>query len=298
MSAFFIGMLNAEGVSIETMQKDPYFSNGNVEKELEKQKQGEVQEDMDAEPDPESLDPNSKNFYNAKNWSLGIEEPEETEEVLDPEQYVATPGTDQPKPRENITFAKYSDQLKAEEPWFYRHADFTAGYSAFYGISTDSEKSIPVLFDLGRFFYIAPVGINLKAETIVFKVKELALTVGFMGEVSYLWRTEERYKLTAWQTDMTLFGGLRFHFIGNSCLEVFAGGGLMGLFGTKFSFVSGAESETMNFLRFQGEAGLLFSYYFTRVIGLDASLDFAFPLMFDEPLYPKIHLNVGLGLHI
>ena len=282
------------GVSLETMQNDPYFANGDAEKEQERNSKGEAPQEEPKDPDPEVADPNSKNFYNAQNWILGVEEPNEEKEPVIPQP---RPGTSQPQPRDNITFAKYSDQLRADEPWFYRHVDLTIGYSAF-GAIPFGEKSIPELFNMSRLAYIAPVGMNFKTEVILFRVKEFALTLGVLAEGTYMWRTEERYKLSAWQLNTSLFGAIRFHFIANSSIELFAGVGALMMLDTKFNWVSGAVSGPYNYIYLQPQGGLMFSYYFTRLVGLDVSADFAWPIIIDEPFYPQIHVNVGLGVHL
>ncbi|MCH5295892.1 MAG: hypothetical protein J1F14_08360 [Treponema sp.] len=275
------------GISVDVLQGDPYFMNGDVDYALKENPASDIKRgNVSAAPlryrqmdDPSD----SETFYNAQNWH---DFPEDEEEVRKKKPGPATGDT----PLYNPVYTYFT-------PW--QESKFTAGlfYSPLYapGFMTTAGLEEPLPLDNAD--GLSFLGGMLSMAYFTSRGRHVKTGVELSGSYNFLHSRKDQYTLSASLIGLDLAFFWCFFVTERLSLDLALGGGRLFFFDAKITYADDSPSVACDwtFPDVMGAVGL--EFYFNRSVGIHARVQFTWPFTtyLDSPL---LHIGVGAGVRL
>ncbi len=299
------------GISIDVLQKDPYFSRGSTEEALEENPSSDIRkEDENDSQIRQTTNPaDSSTFYNSQNWP-GVIPGMKTSPNPNPDVPYGTQSAKDAREAEKnkkneapftITNPNYKeDPTEADflhDYWKKSWLEISLLYTPFYIPTFITENTLGKLLELDKTNYLNFLGAMANINFLPARFSRVKLGIALSGSYNALVSVNSYY---TYFSNMVLANGelLMRILLGSSIsLDLFAGGGVLMFLGTKFIYANNYESEPYNWFFPDVTGGLGMALYLTRYIGADARLQFSWPFKTDDP-FPILQLGLGIGVRL
>jgi len=298
LAVFFIfsivSLYAQNGIPIDVLQNDPYFRSGSTDKALEQAAEEEAKEaeekaKIEAE---ETSTENAEQSNTAKDTANSTTDEESTTTNLT----LSEETKDSLENKENSEAVTIPKTIQITDDIVDAKIDISLGYMAF--CTYEIEKNgIASYFDMNNFYNINPYGAAFRIE---FMTLPSLLGVNGFG-VNATWspmkKTSEHYTIKTNLITANIFFVHKVRFPHTRLMLEFhiGGGGMMFLYPT-FTYETGYEPQSYNWIYPEAVAGFAFQKYFTRHWGVDFTVDVAYPFLVEVP-FPVAQVTLSSGWH-
>ncbi|MBE6355435.1 hypothetical protein [Treponema sp.] len=282
-AAFFLmpAAIHAEGISIEKVQNDPYFTNGSAF----------LPEDENGNPsNQQMMDPSDPDtFYNAENWPGGLREFDDEPSEIPEEGSVPDDGTGMGK---GETVLSTDEETRANGTFNPLDAkfNFSASYRLFYS-PTFIDGCVASYFDacFGFNFF----GAGATAEYLFLGSKQVKFGIGAYGNWNLLRQNMPHYKLHGQQFSAGALFEVKVITYEKDQLNFHAGAGLLYIKDLQFDYENDLHSESTDWYYPELRLGFDYEYFIYDYVGFKAGADVVWPFLL-EKFYPMLDVKLGI----
>lgn len=305
---FFINVkLFSQGIPIEKIQNDPYFTSGSA---FAPEESNEESNQESAKKKLQMTDPSdSSTFYNAENWPGGIKD--FNEESSNKEELSESEDSKNKNPERNkeSNKAQGSDKKteadKNQKPVLEadsksgingafnpKNAKFniSASYKLFYSPAFIKE-SFPSYFDKAFGFNFA--GANATVEYLLSGKKDYKISFAAYASYSLLNQSDYKYTLRAQQFNAGGLIQLKFFTHNSDQINIHAGAGFLYIKDLQYTYENNLSSDSTDWCYPELRLGFDYEYFIYDYIGFKTGADFVWPLFLDK-FYPMLDVKAGL----
>ena len=289
-----VSLYAQNGIPIDVLQNDPYFRSGSTDKALE-------QAEEDAAKDSEekakiNAEENSTENAEQSNTADGTENSTTDEENTTTNLPLSEETKKSLENKENSEAVTIPKTIEITEDIVDAKIDISLGYMAFYTYEIE-PNGIATYFNMNNFYNINPYGAAFRIEFMTWPALFGVNGFGLNTTWSPMKKTSEYYTMKANLITANIFFVHKVRFPHTRLMLEFhiGGGGMMFLYPT-FTYETGYEPQSYNWIYPEAVAGFAFQKYFTRHWGIDLTVDVAYPFLIEVP-FPVAQVTLSSGWH-
>lgn len=295
------------GISIDVLQNDPYFSNGGTEDALERNPSSDImKEDGVEQPNRQLTNPSdSSTFYNSKNWPGFVPGMDTSPNPTAPGEIQQEENKTKVKEKNEAPFTivnpNYTEDMNERDLFrgWWKKSWFEASvyYSALYAPNFLTPTTLATLLMMDQSKNFNFLGAMANVAFLPARFSKVKLGIGLTTSYNALITKKDYYVFST--NLVTANGSLLMRILCGTyaSFDLFAGGGALMFLDTKTTYANNYSTPSYNWIFANVMGGLGLEFYFTRFIGSDIRLIFNWPFKTDDP-FPFLQLGIGVGVRL